>query len=164
MVLKKTLTPEEVEAISFFTNANGHAVGMGMLMAHPDFRKNLSALVLMGGNNCGWCIELYLKAYLLRHGHASALLRRKPLMHDLELLLVEARKLGFPAPSSALSNTISAIAPQHREYGLRYPRIDTDVTINFQEAIAGIKDLHDAVQPSFDPEYFFEVWPPVLKA
>lgn len=163
MTLKDTLTPEEVEAISYFTNANGHLMGMAMLMVHPDFAKNLSALVLMGGNNFGWSIELFLKAYLLRHGHASAPLKGKPLMHDLELLLAEAEKLGMMKPSDDLQLTIAALAPQHRKYGFRYPRIDTDVTIDFRKAISGLQHLHDAVRPSFDPQYFFQVWPPVPK-
>lgn len=138
-------------ASDYFKAADGHRQAVKLLHPHlifTDGGKGSTSLLLAFNNVLGFAIELYLKAFLAKHGYEAKQLSGKPFSHDLGNLYNAAMAKGFDYQEFALKDIIGFIGPSHAAYTYRYPKPDSSyMSINQMDLVFVVLDtMHAGMQ------------------
>ena len=108
-------------AKDYFKAADGHRKAVELLRPH-EFRGDGSrdSVFFALYNVLGFCVELYLKAFLSKVGMDEKNLRSKKYGHNLENLLDEAIKRGFDVRLADMKAILKHLGSGHGEYTYRY--------------------------------------------
>lgn len=143
--------------LSFFRAADGHRTALHHLapIVNPEGQPNTSVFFAYY-NVFGFCLELYLKAFLSTKGKTADELAREPYRHDLTRLYADAvdeqihTYSGLPlVHPSALDKVISIVAPDHGSYAFRYISADDASYTYFKSleiVLLVVDDLHAKIQ------------------
>lgn len=136
-------------AKDYFKAADGHRKAVELLRPH-EFKGDGSrdSVFFALYNVLGFCVELYLKAYLSKVGMDEKALRSKKYGHDLKNLLDEAIKRGFDVRLADMQAIIKHLGTGHGEYTYRYVQ-DGGTLGNFNDlspVIEALQVVHVCMQ------------------